>query len=73
MNYIQRLRSDLARERAMSGALRAGLYDLRRYACSDKYAVTETEPMPVMNPADVVLRVDEALTAADDVESGVQV
>ena len=73
MNYILRLRSDLARERAISGALRAGLYGLRGYAHSDKYARTEREPMPVMNPADVVLRVDEALTAADDVESGVQV
>ena len=71
MNYIHRLQADVENARAESAVLRAGLEHLRRYAASDKYAVTEREPMPTMNPADVILRVDEALFAASEAESEV--
>ena len=72
MNYIHSLENDVKRARAESAALRAGLYALRAYAGSDKYAVTEREPMPTMNPADVILRVDEALFAASEAECEVR-
>ncbi len=68
MNYIKRLQADVKRARAESSALRAGLYALRAYAGSDKYQPGE----PGMNPADVMLRVDETLSAANEAESEVR-
>ncbi len=68
MNYIRRLQADAERARAESSALRAGLYALRAYAGSDKYG----PGTPGMNPADVILRADEALFAATQAESEVR-
>ncbi len=68
MNTIKRLQADVERARAESSALRAGLYALRAYAGSDKYRPGE----PGMNPADVMLRIDEALSAANEAESEVR-
>ena len=67
MNTIKRLQADAECARAESLALRAGLYALRAYAYSDKYRPGE----PGMNPADVILRADEALFAASEAESEV--
>ena len=68
MNTIKRLQADVECARAESSALRAGLYALRAYAYSDKYRPGE----PGMNPADVILRVDETLSAANEAESEVR-
>ena len=67
MNYIHRLQADVERARAEASALRDGLYALRAYAGSDKYG----PGAPGMNPADVILRADEALFAASEAESEV--
>ncbi len=67
MNYIKRLQADVQRARPEPSALRPGLYALRAYAGSDKYGPGE----PGMNPADVILRADEALFAASEAESEV--
>ena len=68
MNYIKRQQADVERARAESSALRAGMYALRAYAGSDKYRPGESG----MNPADVILRVDETLSAAREAESEVR-
>ena len=68
MNTIKRLQADVEHTRAESSALRAELYALRPYAGSDKYRPGE----PGMNPADVILRVDETLSAANAAESEVR-
>ena len=68
MNTIKRLQADVECARTESSALRAGLYALRAYAYSDKYRSGE----PGMNPADVILRVDETLSAANEAESEVR-
>ena len=68
MNTIKRLQADVECARAASSALRAGLHALRAYAGSDKYQPGE----PGMNPADVILRVDETLSAANEAESEVR-
>ena len=62
MSQIKRLQADVERARAESSALRTGLLELRTYAYSDKYRSGE----PGIDPADVILRVDETLSAGGD-------
>ena len=62
MSQIKRLQADVERARAESSALRAGLLELRTYAYSDKYQSGQ----PGIDPADVILRVDETLSAGGD-------
>ena len=62
MNYIKQLQRDLHDAHAEIATLRDSLTAIRTYASSSKYHVTEREPMPTMNPNDIVLRVNEALS-----------
>ena len=62
MSQIKHLQADVERARAESSALRTGLLELRTYAYSDKYRSGE----PGIDPADVILRVDETLSAGGD-------
>ena len=57
MNFIQKLQAVVARQQEVIQAQEQALDDLRDYANSPKFNRTEQEPIPVMNPQDVVLRV----------------
>ena len=65
MNHIHRLKQDIRTRDAVIQAALTGMADLRRYCESDKYV----EPCATMNPADVLLRLDETVSAMTDAES----
>ncbi len=64
MNHIHRLQQDIQTRDAVIQAALNGMADLRRYCESDKYAAI----CATMNPADVLLRLEETLSAMTDAE-----
>ncbi len=64
MNHIHRLQQDIRTRDAVIQAALNGMAALRRYCESDKYAGS----CATMNPADVLLRLDETVSAMTDAE-----
>jgi hypothetical protein len=70
MHYSQKQKQENEKLLKVAKYYRECLLSLRDYANSSKYQRSEATPMPVMNPADIVLRVqqmDNSFFMEDDV------